>query len=68
LEFVSKFVETFPQSYRFLNTEDIVITEPKAALIGKLCQYAHVGIPLAFSHHGGSLKDNHLLESYIQYL
>lgn len=68
LEFVSKFVEVFPQSYRFLNTEDIVITEPKAALIGKLCQYAHVGIPLAFSHHGGSLKENHLLESYIQYL
>lgn len=68
LEFVTRFTENFPQSYRFLNTEDIVITEPKAAMIGKLCQYAHVGIPLAFSHHGGSLKDNHLLESYIQYL
>jgi triacylglycerol lipase len=68
LAFVNKFSGKFTTSYRILNTEDIVITEPKAALIGKLCQYAHVGIPFAFSHHGGSLKENHLLESYMQYL
>jgi len=68
LDFVNQFSQQLTSSYRFLNTEDIVITEPKAAMLGKLCQYAHVGIPFAFSHHGGSIKDNHLLESYMKYL
>jgi triacylglycerol lipase len=68
LAFARQFQERVPASYRILNTEDIVITEPKAATIGTICQYAHIGIPLAFSHHGGSLLDNHLLESYMNYL
>ncbi len=67
LEFAKNFQERVPTSYRFLNTEDIVITEPKAALLGSMWQYAHVGLPLAFSHHEGSLVDNHR-ESYINYL
>lgn len=68
LKFAERFQQTVPQSYRILNTEDIVITEPKAAMIGTLWQYAHVGIPFAFSHHGGSLLENHMLESYINHL
>lgn len=68
LEFAAKFQEVVPQSFRILNTEDIVITEPKAAMVGTLCQYAHVGLPFAFTHYGGTILENHLLESYISHL
>lgn len=68
VEFAKKFEQAVPQSYRIMNTEDIIITEPKAATVGKLWQYAHVGIPLAFSHHGGSILENHMLESYMNHL
>lgn len=68
LTFAQTFQRKIPQSYRILNTEDLVITEPKAAMIGKLCQFSHIGIPFAFTHHGGSLLENHLLESYLLHL
>jgi triacylglycerol lipase len=68
LAFAQKFEQTITHSFRIMNTEDLVITEPKAAMVGKICQFSHVGIPFAFTHHGGSLSNNHLLESYMLHI
>jgi triacylglycerol lipase len=67
-EFYDKFQQHIRSSYRFINTEDVVTTEPKAVTIAPVNQYVHVGIPLAFTYQGGSFLENHLLESYIKHL
>lgn len=68
LAFAKKFGTHITKSYRIFNTEDIIPTEPKAATVGSMNQYAHIGIPIAFTHAGKSIIENHLMETYLQHL
>jgi triacylglycerol lipase len=67
-QFADTFQQKIAKSYRMMNTEDFVITEPKPAILGKLPPFCHVGIPFAFTHHGQTALENHLIESYMLYL
>lgn len=66
--FAESFQNCITKSYRFMNTEDFVITEPKPAMLGQLPPFCHVGLPFAFTHHGQTALENHLIESYMLYL
>jgi triacylglycerol lipase len=52
-----------PNNYRVFNTEDLVPTLPLAVLGHR--NYAHAGIPLAFTLPKGDIKPNHAMETYI---
>ena len=82
--FVAEFNRRIPQAWRIVNTEDIVTTVPIAtpvlsggrphtALAGILrllhqLDYAHVGSPIDFTLHGGSIAANHDMNTYISAL
>ena len=80
--FAREFDKRVPQRWRVANTEDIVTCLPLATvtllhprsifglrlMLSRSFEYQHVGIPLSFTTHNGSIPANHAMQVYIDAL